>query len=338
MRWIWRLYLWQIAKKKAVNGALSMDRDVSVHKAEFATRYREVRGACALLEQSAHVSSLRLGAAYMNQVLSGENDPAWWRENGEDADKPWFIWTYGVEHGLIAPPVPCAAPPEWHVIRPEGQEKADFARITLHRRTDNAAEGRVRMAYSRADKPFRQWLYARGYRWSQIGYEREIDEMSAPIEDRAVELCTQLLQRGCGVCVEESRLERRILEARFEPEHLRWVYAAPQQDRLFLKYPHDPVLHGYVRRAGGRWDGAHMQISVCDADRLEELIRLYGFRATREARHRLDLWQKAVLSATIFRQRNGKTRPASAPPEDRFRMLLDQEAIIPEDLREVEDE
>ena len=77
-----------------------------------------------------------------------------------------------------------------------------------------------------------------------------------------------------------------------------------------------------------------MLLPIACADCMPDIIRLYNFRMTGEAKRRLDLWEKARAEATVFRPRRGKNT-APAAPVDRFREML---KAPPERLADLEDE
>ena len=152
--------------------------------------------------------------------------------------------------------------------------------------------------------------------------------------DRCAEIGAFLLDHGYRVQVEEAAIRQKILSRDYEREHTHWVLAAPQQDQLLLRYPYDGALNRYVRMAGGKWNGREMQLSIRQAEKIEELIQLYSFRCTQDARKRLDIWRQALENATIYRQRPWKERHATPPPEDMFLQLLKRDRPIPPDLQE----
>ena len=173
----------------------------------------------------------------------------------------------------------------------------------------------------------------RQYRKKEEGvYIRRVSEHAAPIEERAAEHAAALLDCGYAVCVQEGSLRERILNRCFTPEHRYWILPAAQADRLQLVYPRDVRLHQYVCRAGGRWTGKRMEISICHTDRVEEMMQIYGFRATREARARMDAWQEAIARTTIYHQR--QARKNAQKPQDMFQAMLERPRNVIDDLRE----
>ena len=149
-----------------------------------------------------------------------------------------------------------------------------------------------------------------------------------------MEYALELLGNGYGVAVEEKMLEKRILSGKFKPAHGYWIKETERPDYLRLIYPYDRQLHRYLCILGARWEKKQMLLPIACADCMPDIIRLYNFRMTGEAKRRLDLWEKARAEATVFRPRRGKNT-APAAPVDRFREML---KAPPERLADLEDE
>jgi len=177
-------------------------------------------------------------------------------------------------------------------------------------------------------------LIKKGFSGKQGVYGRVIDFCAQPLLDRGAEIGALLLDQGYWVQIEEAAIREKILARDYEPEHTHWVLAAEQEDQLLLRYPYDAVLNRYVRMAGGKWNGQEMQLPIRSAEKVEELIQLYSFRCTKEARKRLDLWQQALENATIYRQRPWKERYPTASPEDMFHQMLKKDRPVLPDLQE----
>ena len=163
---------------------------------------------------------------------------------------------------------------------------------------------------------------------------RKIDETGGGVCDRAAEAAVTLLQQGYPVCVEEPLLRDRILAEEYEPEHLYWVSEGSQLDKLVLQYPRDRRLHKYVRKAGGKWNGKTVEISICNAHLLDDVIRLYGFRVTEGARVRMSAWRETLEQATIYRPRKKKDVPDETPMVDRFKEMMARKPQRIDDLYE----
>lgn len=306
-----------------------------MERARFATRYREVWAACSELEPCMRTSPSRLAADYMSAVLLRERKGEWWHENEEALTQPWFIWEYAREQGMLMPmELPKASQPEIRVIQPESVRHEGVVRLVLKPCATRGDEGVLEADYAFMDAEFVGIMRTRRFVRSKGIYALEVDETSRPLMDRAVEIAVLLLDEGYAICVRGEELVERIRRGEFVPEHLYWITALPEADQLCIRYPRNVQLHRYVCSAGGRWDGKRVLISIQNADRLEELIHLYGFQLTEEAQLRLETWREAVRSAVIFRERKKKNRENVMPVEDRFRQLLNQSADIPQDLLE----
>lgn len=303
-------------------------------QAAFAKGYGQVAAACAVLEPESRVFSALLAGKYMTRVLREERTAAWWRAHGEHAAQPWFIWAYSCSHGLCVPPEAQNPPLPLLVIRPETPVHAGCVRLRLQRRPLAPDQGLLRVDYPGAADSFGMLMRTQGLEWTEEGFCRTIGEEAAPLFDRGVACALSLLEAGYSLCVEESALKEAICQRRFQPEQRYWVAATPQPDMLRLSYPREPRLHSYLRQAGARWNGRFMEIAVCHGDKLEELMRLYGFRATQEARRRLDAWREALAQATVYRPRRSKGQAAGSRAEDRFKMILSRSADVLDDLRE----
>lgn len=320
----------RLMKKQCSAAGLSRAR------ADFATQYRTIYASCRALESVGALQPTNLAREYMTLVLTTETDDGWWAENQRYLLEPWFIWDYACAHHLVQPQAAEFSPLSLRVLQPASPKYAGRALLHLERNPAHADQGRLDIHLTDAPPSIDALLRTQGFQPTEEGYFREIAEHAAPIVDRAVENAVLLLEEGCPVCIDEPPLEALILNRQFSPEHRHWVLATARPDRLQLLYPHDPRLHQYIYMAGGRWNGQAMFISISNAEKLEELMRLYGFRATSEAQHRLDVWHDAISQAVIYRQRGGKTRKQNAP-EDVFKSMLEQSREVIEDLLETDE-
>lgn len=331
MNWILHLGLRltdRLLRRKQKNASSELEK----MRSDLAMRYRDVLAACRSLESVA--DPVALARDYLNALFTRETQTDWWRENGVYLAQPWFIWDYGVAHNFIQPPSPAHETPfPLRVLRPESGARGVAVQLQLTREIAAPDHGRIRLFSACEDERYASLIVSMGYRTKDGVCARTIDSLCAPIVDRAVDLAVALLENGYSVCVDEPLLEDRILRRDFAPEQKYWVVAAPPPDKLKLVYPRDPRLHQYVCMAGGRWNGAYVEFPICNADRLEELMRLYGFRADAEAQHRLDLWRQALDQATVYRRRGGKTRE-SVSAQDVFQALLKRNPPVLEDLLE----
>lgn len=332
MKWILNLGLRLIDRQLRREQRCAVS-ELEKMRSEFATQYRDVLAACDALKTSSDPAAL--ARDYLSLILNRENEIDWWRENGPYLTQPWFIWEYAVARGLIQSASEQAHETAWplRVLKPEGCTKCKIVQLQLTRQISAPEHGRIRLFSIGDDERLTALFVSMGFRTKDGVCARTIDSLSAPIADRAAELAVTLLENGYGVCVEEPLLESKILLRDFSPEQKYWVLAAPSPDKFKLVYPRNPRLHQYVCMAGGRWNGTYVEFPVCNADRLEELMRLYGFQADAEANHRLELWRQALEQATVYRRRGGKTRE-TVVPEDVFQALLKQNPPILEDLLE----
>lgn len=330
MDWMLR---WRIGRKGRLQRDEEVREPVSARvRADFAIGYDRIKEACGLLAGPAGQPPERLAAIYMTRVLQEKTDPFWWRENAPFLAQSWFIWAYLSVRGLVRRPARRQEYP-WHMLRPQGEAREQCVQVSLEREALFPQLGTVR-AYCDGEAELRQWMFAKGFLRGKEGYERWIDEMAAPILDRAAEACAALLAQGYPVLVEEETLKTMVIQESFQPEHRYWVLEAPQLDKLFLRFPRDQALNRYAHRMGARWNGKYMELSIRDWDKLEELLGPYDFRLTDGAARRMDAWRQAVDEATIYRPRRYKDRREDAPPEDLFKALMEREIRVPEDLRD----
>lgn len=304
-------------------------------RAAFAIRYRDILDACLLLREEINIRTDHLAYRYMSSVIGTQQDDGWWTEHSRYLAEPWFIYEYACENGLIRRKERAInETPALHAIEPENAAHDGYVIICVHRKTGSPSIGDLVMEYLHADEAFRRIAWQMKFVCEGNGYKRIITETDGAICDRVVESAVGLLQQGYRVCVDEPVLKERILAEDFEPEHRYWVLEGADVDRLELRYPHDKQLHGYVYKAGGRWNGKTVEISICNSHKLGDLIRLYGFRLTEGARARMEAWQEMIDSTTIYRQRRRRSMYSELPPIDRFRQLMEQKTKIIEDLYE----
>lgn len=301
--------------------------------AAFAVRYRDVLSACILLQEAAAADPKQLARKYMSHVLQTQKEAVWWQENAAYLTQPWFIYEYACDHGLLQRVEHRAeAMPEHFVIEPEECRHAGCVRIHVERTVGSPSSGVITMTCEQADKSY-HWL-ARTHRFqSKDGtYLRTTGEADGQVCDRAIETALALLRQGYRVCVEEALLRDKILHEDFEPAYPYWVLEGSAVDRLELRYPRDKRLHGYVYRAGGRWNGRTVEISICNAHLLDDLIRLYDFCITKGAKARMDAWQETLNQATTYRPRMRKELQDAQPPVDRFREMMTHKTELIDDL------
>lgn len=264
-----------------------------------------------------------MAAAYMEHVLRC-TDKSWWREKARVLCEGWFIWQYCVSNGLIdeteeiesAPPVMLA--PE-NVL---GQAQICTERLVRH-----PEQGRIRIFCT----PPAEVLTSLGYVQREGFYARRVDECAGGIDHRAAEAGDVLLAAGYALTLEDEAMKARILSGDYEEEKRCWIRETGREDMLRLTYPHDAVLHRYICMAGGRWNGKYVEMPIVYADRLDDLIRLYGFSITDEAARRIDAWHQALRTATVYRPRK-KRQETAARPEDMFKQMMLRKTEIPPDL------
>lgn len=291
----------------------------------FIGRFPAVQEACALMRDDAR----SLAAAYAAHILKTQTDSAWWRENARFMAEPWFIWRYGVQNGLLEESVdaPTVAP----VVMRSGREIGQ-AQIFVERSMKRCDEGRILICCD----PETDVLRALGYAARDGRYARRADECAGGVMQRAAEAGETLLNAGYTLTLSDETLRDMIAAGDFEPERRRWVRAAGRPDILRLTYPYDPTLHRYVCMAGGRWNGRCVELPISRADRLDDLIRLYGFNVTEEAEKRIATWKSALETAQIYRPRK-RPRGDLPQPEDMFRKMLAREMEVPRDLMDDDD-
>lgn len=330
MRCLLAIGIW-LVRRLMRRGSASCEAEDECARARFAMRFDEIARACDALSSVCSDVPRDLAYIYAEHVWQTRHPAQWWQENEEYLASGWFIWAYAQRNALMPPAKMPLREPPLYVIRPENGEGAACASILLERAPARAGTGYLRVVCTQDDKKIVECLRLLGFAHRETGFVRRLDEQSAPLEDRAAEAAVFLLEEGFSVCVQERALQRRILAHEYEPEHRYWVLAPAQEDRLQLVYPRDQQLHQYVCMAGGRWNGQYMEIAIQHASRLEELMRLYGFRATEEAQRRLEAWKAAVLQATVYRQRRVRHQPPLRP-EDQFKALLARKGEVIEDL------
>ena len=304
-------------------------------RAAFATRYREIFMACCDLQSVINLPPGQLARRYMSSVLSERRNPSWWHENAIYLSEAWFIYEYGCDNNLIMRQEKLE--PAKNILSPIIPEKTahdGFIKMHLARKAGNPECGRIALEYTHADDLFRQLALSMKFENMKECWVRSVDETGGGIHNRAVETAVKLLQNGYRVCTDEPSLKERILEEDYAPEHMYWVIEGSDVDKLELRYPRDRQLHGYVYKAGGRWNGKTVEISVCNSHLLDDLIRLYGFRVTRGARTRMDAWLDALEQATIYRSRKRKDAQNEMQMVDRFKEMMDRRSKRIDDLYE----
>lgn len=304
-------------------------------RAAFAVRYRDVRSACQELKDVIDLPPEQLARRYMSSILAERHDEVWWKENFDYLTEQWFIYDYGLENGLIEQSEKATdATVKLYPIEPETAEYEGYVKIRVVRNVGDSACGKVLLEYAQADDAFRELARSMRFACREDRSARKIDETGSGICDRAVEAAISLLQRGYRICVEEAALRERILEEAFEPEHPYWVTEGSALDKLELRYPRDRQLHEYVYKAGGRWNGKTMEISICSAHLLDDVIRLYGFRMTKGAKLRMEAWRETLEQVTIYRSRKRKDDRNEIQPVDRFKEMMDRKPQRIDDLYE----
>lgn len=298
----------------------------------FALRYCDVLKACISLQEATELPSGQFACRYMNSIMQ-QNQESWWQENAPYLTQPWFVYEYACDQQLIQRKPPSAEEcPEQYIVAPEKPLHQGAVRLQAERTVGNPERGSIHMHYDFADKTYR-WI-ARTHHFHTVDHQyiRTIGEADGGVCDRVVETAMILLEYGYRVCVDEASLHRRIMAEDFVPAYPYWVLEGTAIDRLELRYPRDKVLHGHVYQAGGRWNGSTVEISICNAHLLDDLIRLYGFRITEKARQRMAAWQNALGSATVYRPRQKRGEAPALPAIDRFREMMERKPSILEDL------
>lgn len=266
-----------------------------------------------------------LAMAYVQSVLH-RTDKDWWHENGHVLCESWFIWQYCVSNGLIeAGEEMLCTPPV--VLKPEGINVVGQAQILVERQVHHPRQGRIQICCV----PPASLLEQLGYAQREGIYVRRVDECAGSIDHRAAEAGDALLAAGYMLTMEDEALKTRIMSGDYEREKRCWIRETDRADMLRLTYPRDAALHRYVCMAGGRWNGKYVEMPIVYADRLDDLIRLYGFSVTEEAARRIEAWRRALRTATVYRPRK-KRQEAVTKPEDMFKQMMLRKTEIPPDL------
>lgn len=311
------------------------DNSQAEMRAAFAVRYRDVKRGCQELKDVIDLPPEQLARRYMSSVLDERHDEAWWKENYDYLTEQWFIYDYGLENGLIERNEKATdAMVKLYPIEPEATEHEGFVKMRLVRNVGDSACGMVLLEYMQAEDAFRDLARSMKFACREDRCARKIDETGGGICDRAVEAAVSLLQHGYRICVEEATLRERIIEEAFEPEYPYWVTEGSALDKLELRYPRDRQLHEYVYKAGGRWNGKTVEISICSAHLLDDVIRLYGFRMTEGAILRMEAWRETLEQTTIYRSRKRKDDQNEIQPVDRFKEMMDRKPQRIDDLYE----
>lgn len=309
--------------------------ELAEHRAEFIVKFGDVLKACQEMRCVIEPEPRQLARRYMSSVIKKRTDAAWWNENIACLTEPWFIYEYACDEGIIARSQPSGKQTMvLFTIEPEEKNHDGYVRIYIERKVGNPECGRIILEYACADDPFQEHVRSQKFEYTENQCARTIDGTGGGILNRAVETALVLLRHGYCICASEMLMKERILAEEYEPEHPYWVVEGSELDKLELRYPKDRQLHGYVYRAGGRWNGKTVEISICNAHLLDDLIRLYGFRITDGAKVRMDTWKETVENATIYRPRRKKDMQSEPPMVDRFRELMDRKPQIIDDLYE----
>ena len=326
---LWRGYiccrLWE-RKKRRAEPAREEKRELLQAQRRFCCQMEQVEKACAFWEEEKPGT---LAGQYMAHVLSHQKQKEWWAENGEFLDQPWFIRRYCLDYHLADSTAAFQPPPlPLHLIRPEKTLRGWIA-IKMDRNPEAPQTGRI-LAECAYEKETWDCLKKLHFSRTHQGYCCFIDECFSPIEERAAEYAAALLRQGYGVAVAEEKLKQRVLAGHFRPAHGHWIRETEHPELLQLIYPYDKTLHRYLCLLGARWENKRMLLPIHCAERLPDIIRLYGFRLTTEARRRLDVWEAAQAKAVVYRPRR-KRQEAPASSRDLFlEMLKDPPRLLPD--------
>lgn len=294
----------------------------------FAARFHEVARAC---REMGGTFPQGLAARYMSSVMRAGYGAEWWCENEPFLAEAWFIYEYACENGLMERPETADRAPEMYVLNPESASHDGYVLIRLERTPGRPEQGEICVSCAQADRDYFRYVYRLGFQRGEVGCVRHIGETEAPIADRAAEAGAALLQEGYSVCVIEAGLKKMILDEDYVPEHRHWIVEGRRIDALELRYPWDRQLHAYVCRAGGKWNGKTVEMSICDSHKLDDLIRLYGFRITDGARARMDAWRDARKQATVYRSRK-RSAQNNSTPVDQFELMMRRQVSVIDDL------
>lgn len=305
----------------------AVERETSI----FCRKYQQVCQACRQLDEGHDEQMRRLPGRYMSHILHTPHDEEWWQQNAEYLTEPWFIWQYATEYALVVPKAPAANEPQYLLISPEKAPAKEALFISAHRDAHRPDEGTL-YVYGTSSEALDALMRSLRFKKIAGGYVRKVDECASPLVDRAVQTAVKLLDHGFSTCVQERYLHQRITAGAYEPEHRHWICAAQTPEWLRLMYPYDVHLHQHLKKMGGSWNGKQMLLPISATEKLQDVIRLYDFRMTQEAQRRMDVWNRAMQQATVYRPRRRQNEPPAPEPIDRFRAMLNRPVEIPEDL------
>lgn len=290
--------------------------------ASLITHYREALSACKEIETHTEKTKTYLAGMYMKYIVSESDE--WKKENEAFLFEPFFVYDYLAEKGVIG-----RKETEPMILHPDGERETGMSEIKIISSIENPDTGRIEVRPVFGDSPAKA-LWGMGFEKDDEKYVCVISDREAPLMDRAAEAGAMLIDRNIGVCVFNAELFEKIY-ARDYASVNRYRVFAPEDDReIAFAYPWNPALHRSLFRSGAKWNGRYVSMPLAGAEKIQDLILMYGFYIEPRAAKRMEDW----LNAEKYARTMPKNREILKEEEELVSRFLSRPIEIIEDLKD----
>lgn len=215
----------------------------------------------------------------MRWTLSHEN-ASWWINNREDLNyRRWYEDYY--EDAL-----------QW--AKPVSQEEKEFIKdvkaestvIPENRKHDGVVEitttdNEVSAIYAK-DDDFREIVKDLGFKWDGSNWVKMLTITTGTAQDRTAELGNKLLNAGFAICIIDPVIRQAAVDAKYEPECKRWIWANEDLTKFFLEweYGNDKIYQASRRIHGSKWSKPYVSVPKIEFKAILDFVDIYGFKLT----------------------------------------------------------
>jgi hypothetical protein len=197
-----------------------------------------------------------------------------------------------------------------------------------------AKEDEVSVIFERNDT-FRELVKGLGYAWIDGRWRRVINVKTGTATDRAAELGNKLLNAGFPISILDADTRRKAIEADYEPECDRWVFARTKGDYtgwLAIQWQgQDDRLYQAARKLPrSKWNSGSVVVKPEYFQEVEEFAQMFGFKFSDGAIRMISEAKSIKESAKVIVPAESK----EVKNKDGLKEILDSGSDIIDDLKD----
>jgi hypothetical protein len=185
------------------------------------------------------------------------------------------------------------------MIKPENPKTKTVVKITWFDKT-------IRIYFPEKRDDLRRFVKNCGYSWHYPYWEKTINKLSEPLNDRIIEIAHVLLSNGFCIDIQDDSLIKNILKGEFEPECNKWVLVRSKgkySGWFYLRWHGEPnFYHKAMRIRGSVYDPAIKTVCVSpeNYEEIEDFATINGFKFDKAAKELVEKIKSDLENSIIF--------------------------------------